>query len=107
MKDIEEDSFTTFNGEFDTRLSEVNVSRGVTTEKGVVVAGPARFVCGIKAKYNKNLFKKLNEGMILAVRNFKSKGNERYTLMEISRFWPEHFGLRESLIGCIIQFKGK
>ena len=94
MKDIEEDSFTTFNGEFDARLSEVNVSRGVTTEKGVVVAGPARFVCGIKAKYNKNLFKKLNEGMILAVRNFKSKGNERYTLMEISRFWPEHFGLK-------------
>jgi len=94
LKDIEEGNFTTFDGEFDARLSEVNVSRGVTTEKGVVVAGPARFVCGIKVKYNKNLFKKLNEGMILAVRNFKSKGSERYTLMEISRFWPEHFGLK-------------
>ncbi|HDM05687.1 MAG TPA: ATP-binding protein [Candidatus Aenigmarchaeota archaeon] len=32
--------------------------------------------------------------MILAVRNFKSKGGERYTLMEVSRFWPEHFGLK-------------
>jgi DNA helicase HerA-like ATPase len=38
----------------------------------------------------------LEEGMLLAVRNFKqvSGGEERYTLMEISRVWPEHFGLR-------------
>jgi DNA helicase HerA-like ATPase len=38
----------------------------------------------------------LEEGMLLAVRNFKQVGEttERYTLMEISRVWPEHFGLR-------------
>jgi DNA helicase HerA-like ATPase len=38
----------------------------------------------------------LEEGMLLAVKNFKraSDGAERYTLMEISRVWPEHFGLR-------------
>ncbi len=38
----------------------------------------------------------LEEGMLLAVRNFKqtTDGAERYTLMEISRVWPEHFGLR-------------
>jgi len=38
----------------------------------------------------------LEEGMLTAVRNFKqtSDGAERYTLMEISRVWPEHFGLR-------------
>ncbi|MGQ9510109.1 MAG: ATP-binding protein, partial [Thermodesulfobacteriota bacterium] len=94
MKDTEEGNFTTFNGEFDARLSEVSVSSGVRTETGTIVAGPARFVCSIKAKYNKNLLTKLNEGMILAVRNFKSKGQERFTLMEISRFWPEHFGLK-------------
>lgn len=34
--------------------------------------------------------------MLLAVKNFKraAEGAERYTLMEISRVWPEHFGLR-------------
>ena len=34
--------------------------------------------------------------MLLAVRNFKQTGEaaNRYTLMEISRVWPEHFGLR-------------
>jgi DNA helicase HerA-like ATPase len=38
----------------------------------------------------------LEEGMLLAVRNFKQTGEgaKRYTLMEISRVWPEHFGLR-------------
>ena len=38
----------------------------------------------------------LEEGMLLAVKNFKRAGDgaERYTLMEISRVWPEHFGLR-------------
>ncbi len=38
----------------------------------------------------------LEEGMLLAVKNFKQAGEaaERYTLMEISRVWPEHFGLR-------------
>jgi len=38
----------------------------------------------------------LEEGMLLAVKNFKPAevGAERYTLMEISRVWPEHFGLR-------------
>jgi len=94
LKDTEEDNFTDFNGEFDARLSEVSVSSGVKTETGTIVAGPARFVCSIKAKYNKNLLTKLNEGMILAVKNFKSKEQERFTLMEISRFWPEHFGLK-------------
>jgi len=38
----------------------------------------------------------LEEGMLLAVKNFKhaDSGSERYTLMEIGRVWPEHFGLR-------------
>src|SRR3989337_174329 len=38
----------------------------------------------------------LEEGMLLAVKNFKpvEENAERYTLMEISRVWPEHFGLR-------------
>jgi hypothetical protein len=38
----------------------------------------------------------LEEGMLLAVRNFKAKkhDNKRFTLLEISRIGPEHFGLR-------------
>ncbi|MCD6514409.1 MAG: DUF87 domain-containing protein, partial [Candidatus Odinarchaeota archaeon] len=101
MKDTEEVKidilrkiFTDFNGDFDARLSHVASSSGVRTEKGMVIAGPTRFVCRIKVNYKKELMKKLREGMILAVRNFKAKNNERYTLMEISRFWPEHFGLK-------------
>lgn len=37
----------------------------------------------------------LEEGILLAVKNFKQseQGTERLTLMEISRVWPEHFGL--------------
>ena len=38
----------------------------------------------------------LEEGMLLAVRNFKAKkyGGKRFTLLEITRIGPEHFGLR-------------
>lgn len=38
----------------------------------------------------------LEEGMLLAVRNFKAKkyDNNRFTLLEIFRIGPEHFGLR-------------
>jgi hypothetical protein len=38
----------------------------------------------------------LEEGMLIAIRNFKAKkhDNKRFTLLEISRIGPEHFGLR-------------
>jgi DNA helicase HerA-like ATPase len=38
----------------------------------------------------------LEEGMLLAVRNFKAKkhGGKRFTLLEVTRIGPEHFGLR-------------
>ena len=46
--------------------------------------------CGIRT------FGLLEEGMLLAVKNFKhaEADTQRFTLMEISRVWPEHFGLR-------------
>src|SRR5207249_5062897 len=35
------------------------------------------------------------EGMLIAVRNFKSNSKDhRYSLMVISRVWPEHYGLK-------------
>jgi hypothetical protein len=38
----------------------------------------------------------LEEGMLLAVRNFKAKkyGGKRFTLLEVTRIGPEHFGLK-------------
>lgn len=38
----------------------------------------------------------LEEGMLTAILNFKEAepNTERYTLMEVIRVWPEHFGLR-------------
>jgi hypothetical protein len=42
------------------------------------------------------LMRLVEEGMLLAVRNFKSTGQpaERYTLMEIARVYPEHYGMK-------------
>jgi DNA helicase HerA-like ATPase len=56
----------------------------------------ARYSCRVKIEYQKDLMGLLEEGMLLASRNFRhvEGGVERYTLMEISRVWPEHFGLR-------------
>jgi hypothetical protein len=50
----------------------------------------------VKAQYQKDLMGLLEEGMLLAVRNFKAKkyGGKRFTLLEVTRIGPEHFGLR-------------
>ena len=61
-----------------------------------VTGTSARYQCRVKIEYQKDLMGLLEEGMLMAVKNFKpvTIGVERYTLMEISRVWPEHFGLR-------------
>jgi DNA helicase HerA-like ATPase len=61
-----------------------------------VTGTSARYQCRVKIVYQKDLMGLLEEGMLLAVKNFKhaEENVERYTLMEISRVWPEHFGLR-------------
>jgi hypothetical protein len=50
----------------------------------------------VKAQYQKDLMGLLEEGMLLAVRNFKARkyGGKRFTLLEVTRIHPEHFGLR-------------
>ena len=60
-----------------------------------VTGTSARYQCRVKIEYQKDLMGLLEEGMLLAVKNFKpaSEGAERFTLMETSRVWPEHFGL--------------
>ncbi len=88
--------FTNFEGKFRARLAAV-IPRFLGGGADSKVTGTsARYQCRVKIEYQKDLMGLLEEGMLLAVRNFKqaNPGEERYTLMEISRVWPEHFGLR-------------
>jgi hypothetical protein len=55
----------------------------------------ARYHCIVKIEYQSEIMRLLEEGMLLAVRNFKSvPGSGRFTLLEISKILPEHYGLR-------------
>ncbi|MGB9853913.1 MAG: helicase HerA domain-containing protein, partial [Candidatus Bathyarchaeales archaeon] len=88
--------FTDFDGRFNARLAAVMPRFFAGGEESKVAGTSARYQCRIKVEYHKDLMGLLEEGMLLAVRNFKQTllGEERYTLMEVSRVWPEHFGLR-------------
>jgi DNA helicase HerA-like ATPase len=90
--------FTDFEGTFDGRLARViPVAANYTSEWA---GSAARYDCRIKIRYNKELMAQLEEGMMIAVRNFKGqskiakkKGVQRYTVMVISKVWPLHYGL--------------
>jgi len=87
--------FTDFDRRFDGRLAAVYGVR--RSEVSAETTGfSAKYECRIKAQYQRDLMGLLEEGMLLAVRNFKARkhGGNRFTLLEISRIGPEHFGLR-------------
>ena len=88
--------FTDFGGKFNARLAAVVPRFFGGGDDSKVTGTSARYQCRVKIEYQKDLMGLLEEGMLLAVKNFKPAevGAERYTLMEISRVWPEHFGLR-------------
>lgn len=88
--------FTDFDGKFHGRLSAVTPKRVRMLEESKFAGISARYDCRIKVEYHKDLMGLLEEGMLVAVRNFKSRGagEERFTLMEVSSVWPEHFGLK-------------
>ena len=89
--------FTDFQGKFHARLAAVIPRIFGGGEESKVSGTSARYLCRIKIEYQRDLMGLLEEGMLLAVKNFKqspTNAPERYTLMEISRVWPEHFGLR-------------
>jgi len=88
--------FTDFEGRFHGRLSAVIPRRVQIPVESKLAGISARYDCRVKVEYQKDLMGLLEEGMLLAVKNFKQgrEGEERYSLMEISRVWPEHFGLR-------------
>jgi len=88
--------FTDFDGKFQARLSAVIPKYFGGAEETRLAGTSARYHCRVKVEYQKDLMGLLEEGMLLAVKNFRKteRDTERYTLMEVSRVWPEHFGLR-------------
>ena len=89
--------FTDFNGKFKARLSAVIPAHVSSVSENAPIS--AKYDCRIKAEYQKDIMGLVEEGMILAVKNFKTKldGNNNvslYTLLVASRIWPEHYGLR-------------
>ncbi len=96
-KMLNEFCFTDFNNRFHARLAAVIPRYFGGAEETKLAGTSARYQCRVKVEYQKDLMGLLEEGMLLAIKNFKQamrQDEERYTLMEISRVWPEHFGLR-------------
>jgi hypothetical protein len=88
--------FTDFEGKFHGRLAAVIPRFFSSGDETKLTGTSARYQCRVKVEYQRDLMGLLEEGMLVAVRNFKQveHDSERYTLMEVSRVWPEHFGLR-------------
>ena len=95
-KAISNRCFTDFSGKFHARLAAVMPRFFGGGDDSKVTGTSARYQCRVKIEYQKDLMGLLEEGMLLAVKNFKhaEENVKRFTLMEISRVWPEHFGLR-------------
>jgi hypothetical protein len=88
--------FTDFDGRLNARLSQVRFRQAVNEGTTKTASTTARYECVIKAEYHKDLMRLVEEGMLLAIRNFKSgkDGLERFTLAEVASLRPEHFGLQ-------------
>lgn len=95
-KPFESPCFTDFDGRLRARLAAVMPRFFGGGDDSKVTGTSARYQCRVKIEYQKDLMGLLEDGMLLAVKNFKPTNakSERYTLLEISRVWPEHFGLR-------------
>ncbi len=98
QEELHKKHFTDFDGAFVGRLARViPVAANYTSEWA---GSAARYDCRIKIRYNRELMAQLEEGMLVAVKNFKGQskkskkeGIERYTVMVISKVWPLHYGL--------------
>ncbi len=98
QEEIHKKYFTDFESAFDGRLARViPIAANYTSEWA---GSAARYDCRIKIRYNKELMAQLEEGMLLAVKNFRGQskksvkeGINRYTVMVISKVWPQHYGL--------------
>src|SRR6184192_391139 len=88
--------FTDFNGRFKARLASVTPAfMPAATHELTGIS--SRYECRFKVEYHKDIMGLIEEGMLVAVRNFKSNPtDQRHSLMVISRVWPEHYGSRVS-----------
>lgn len=97
MKLLEEKTsryFTDFDGRFRARLSHVTPAF-IPAATHELTGTSSRYDCRIKVEYNKDIMGLIEEGMLVAVRNFKSSQRQRrHSLMVVSRVWPEHYGLK-------------
>ena len=85
--------FTDFDGKFKARLSGViptHLGNNSTSENAPI---SAKYDCRIKVEYHKDIIALVEAGMIVAVKNFKAS-KQSYTLLVISRIWPDHYGLK-------------
>jgi hypothetical protein len=86
--------FTDFDGRFRARLSHVTPAF-IPAATHELTGTSSRYDCRIKVEYNKDIMGLIEEGMLVAVRNFKSSQRQkRHSLMVVSRVWPEHYGLK-------------
>lgn len=86
--------FTDFDGRFKARVAGVRPRYGPTPET-TQISTTARYECNVKAEYQRDIMRLMEEGMIIGVRNFRATSTgERFTLSEIASIRPEHFGLR-------------
>jgi len=86
--------FTDFDGRFRARLSHVTPAF-IPAATHELTGTSSRYDCRIKVEYNKDIMGLIEEGMLVAVRNFKSSPRQkRHSLMVVSRVWPEHYGLK-------------
>ncbi|MCJ7610221.1 DUF87 domain-containing protein [Candidatus Bathyarchaeota archaeon] len=94
MPEEDKEYFTDLNGRFSARLSHVLAARRAEAPSETTGI-TAKYHGIVKVEYQRDLMGLLEEGMLFAVRNFKANEEaRRYTLMEISRICPEHYGLR-------------
>ncbi len=97
MKRLEEKPskyFTDFDGRFRARLSSV-MPAFMPAGTHELTGTSSRYECRVKVEYHKDIMGLIEEGMLVAVRNFKSsQKQQRHSLMVISRVWPEHYGLK-------------
>jgi uncharacterized protein len=86
--------FTDFSGRFKARLAAVTPAfMPAATHELTGIS--SRYECRIKVEYHKDIMGLIEEGMLVAVRNFKSNPKDkRFSLMVVSRVWPEHYGLK-------------
>jgi len=89
-----EELSTDFDGRFEGQLMSIST---VTANYSSEFSGTSsRYKAFIKIKYQRDLMGLLEEGMLIAIRNFKSRAHNgnRFTLMSVAQVWPEHFGLK-------------